>query len=416
MTARAIFYRFQLVNRIFYLSITDLRERNLMFIPEWVGYYPEVENESKEVKTAYAYLENKWKNGDRIDIDNTQSSYLYYYCYKINDECLIKHSQESLIEASEKYKSILRSYGADFPKINYYATLWMMQLSKSIGNREIGEYWLNYYLDHLCNDRKNLNDLGSLLFKDEEEYIPSKYFVDLFPIKSKLSPYGRNFEDEIRQFIEQKLDLIYEDKGINYISLFAKVVDTTKTIPTTDNVDYDDVKDFEQVNSYIFTKDNNKVKSFIKNSENEWRKSNHLPEIGQGWIHESQLFEELRKTFNNQEIQQHARPKFLGQQHYDVYFPEYKIACEYQGDQHFRAVSYFGGENCLKSNQERDERKKRISKINGVTLIEVMPNYNLENLVDKLSKIMMIDTPQACHVDEKDNPSIKDLIKYRNKK
>ena len=60
-----------------------------MFIPQWVGYYPEVENESKEVKIAYAYLENKWKNGDRIDIDNTQSSYLYYYCYKIKTNVLL---------------------------------------------------------------------------------------------------------------------------------------------------------------------------------------------------------------------------------------------------------------------------------------------------------------------------------------
>ena len=171
-----------------------------------------------------------------------------------------------------------------------------------------------------------------------------------------------------------------------------------------------------RVDGYIFTRDMNKIKSFIKDSENEWRKSNHLPEIGKGWIHESQLFEELRKTFKNQKIEQHARPKFLGQQHYDIYFPEYKIACEYQGDQHFKAISYFGGEDSFKSNQERDKRKRRISKINDVILIEVMPNYNLENLVERISRYMNIDIPKVCHIAESDNPSIKDLTKYRNKK
>lgn len=387
-----------------------------MIIPEWTGYFPEVENESDKVKEAYTYLENEWENGNRVDIVDNQSSYLFYYCYRLNDKCLVEHSQESLIETSNKYRNLLKIYGSDFPKINYYATLWMMCLAKSIENNEVREYWLNYYLDHLCNDIKNLNNLGSLLFKGEEEYVPSKYFVDLFPIKSKLSPYGRNFEDEIRQFIEQKIDLIYQNEKINYISLFATVRNASYTIPTTINVDYDDVKDYMRVDGYIFTRDMDKIKSFIKDSENEWRKSNHLPEIGKGWIHESQLFEELRKTFKNQKIEQHARPKFLGQQHYDIYFPEYKIACEYQGDQHFKAISYFGGEDSFKSNQERDKRKRRISKINDVILIEVMPNYNLENLVEQISRYMNIDIPKVCHIDKSDNPSIKDLAKYRNKK
>ena len=101
---------------------------------------------------------------------------------------------------------------------------------------------------------------------------------------------------------------------------------------------------------------------------------------------------------------------------YDIYFPEYKITCEYQGDQHFKAISYFGGEDSFKSNQERDKRKRRISKINDVILIEVMPNYNLENLVEQISRYMNIDISKVCHIDKSDNPSIKDLAKYRNKK
>ena len=32
-----------------------------MIIPEWTGYFPEVENESNKVKEAYTYLENEWE-------------------------------------------------------------------------------------------------------------------------------------------------------------------------------------------------------------------------------------------------------------------------------------------------------------------------------------------------------------------
>ena len=97
-----------------------------MIIPEWTGYFPEVENESDKVKEAYTYLENEWENGNRVDIVDNQSSYLFYYCYRLNDKCLVEHSQESLIETSNKYRNLLKIYGSDFPKINYYATLWMM--------------------------------------------------------------------------------------------------------------------------------------------------------------------------------------------------------------------------------------------------------------------------------------------------
>ncbi|EEI22253.1 hypothetical protein FG166_04090 [Limosilactobacillus fermentum] len=120
----------------------------------------------------------------------------------------------------------------------------------------------------------------------------------------------------------------------------------------------------------------------------------------------------MKKTFYFLEVEQHARPKFLRRQHYDVYFPKYKIACEYQGIQHFKPVSYFGGKTSLESNKERDERKRRISKFNNVKLIEVLPDYNLEHLVNEISDYIGIDTPKIQCIDEKDLPSIDKLNKY----
>lgn len=41
------------------------------------------------------------------------------------------------------------------------------------------------------------------------------------------------------------------------------------------------------------------------------------------------------------------------------FLEKYKIAIEYQGQQHYEAVSLFGGDEGLKYNQERDRRKKK---------------------------------------------------------
>lgn len=61
---------------------------------------------------------------------------------------------------------------------------------------------------------------------------------------------------------------------------------------------------------------------------------------------------------------------WLGKQSYDVYLEKYKIAIEYQGQQHYEAVSLFGGDEGLKYNQERDRRKKKLSEEHGIKLLE----------------------------------------------
>jgi hypothetical protein len=47
-----------------------------------------------------------------------------------------------------------------------------------------------------------------------------------------------------------------------------------------------------------------------------------------------------------------------------VYLPELKIALEYQGEQHFRPIPFFGGEAGFIETQKRDRRKRKKSKDN----------------------------------------------------
>ena len=53
----------------------------------------------------------------------------------------------------------------------------------------------------------------------------------------------------------------------------------------------------------------------------------------------------------------------------DVYLPEYKIAIECQGEQHFMARPVFGGEEALRAQQERDRVKSELCKQHGIQIL-----------------------------------------------
>ena len=58
----------------------------------------------------------------------------------------------------------------------------------------------------------------------------------------------------------------------------------------------------------------------------------------------------------------------------DFYLPKHNIAIECQGEQHFRAVKYFGGEKRLKDAQKCDKLKKSLCEQHGISIHYI--NYN----------------------------------------
>lgn len=106
-----------------------------------------------------------------------------------------------------------------------------------------------------------------------------------------------------------------------------------------------------------------------------------LPKVGEGWISETKLFYQLKDEFSNHVVLQHSKPKWLGRQHFDIYFPFLNIAVEYQGKQHFESVEYFGGHESFKQNQIRDKRKRELAKNNNCELIYVEPGYEIQDII-----------------------------------
>ena len=86
------------------------------------------------------------------------------------------------------------------------------------------------------------------------------------------------------------------------------------------------------------------------------------------WGNEYHLFMIVSKYVKDTYYQYHC--EWLGKQSYDIYLEKYKTAIEYQGQQHYEAIDLFGGEEGLKYNQERDQRKRMLSEAHGVRLLE----------------------------------------------
>lgn len=75
--------------------------------------------------------------------------------------------------------------------------------------------------------------------------------------------------------------------------------------------------------------------------------------------------------------------------YFDFFIPEYNIAIEYQGPQHFKPIDFFGGKEAFREQQTRDKIKREWCKINNIELIEV--NFfqdTLEQLKPLLDQVL----------------------------
>jgi len=106
----------------------------------------------------------------------------------------------------------------------------------------------------------------------------------------------------------------------------------------------------------------------FRDIENYVRRENGYPAIGDSWVNETLLFD-LIKSHYEDAIREYS-PDWLGMQRLDIYIPSLMIAIEYQGEQHYQPISFFGGEEGLEKRRSLDSRKKRLCEENKVTLLE----------------------------------------------
>ncbi len=73
--------------------------------------------------------------------------------------------------------------------------------------------------------------------------------------------------------------------------------------------------------------------------------------------------------------------EWLGKQSLDFYLPQYNIAIECQGEQHFNAIEKFGGEDGLKKRQQLDEQKYNLCEEHNIHILYYSNKKYAENII-----------------------------------
>ena len=121
----------------------------------------------------------------------------------------------------------------------------------------------------------------------------------------------------------------------------------------------------------------------LREIESELRVGKGFNIVG-SFTNESILFTKLKETYKEYNVISQGSPKWLGRQRIDIYFTDLNIGIEYQGDQHFLPISYFGGEEGLKQRIILDSRKEKLCLENNCKLFCVDKNYSFEDLKYKI--------------------------------
>ena len=80
-------------------------------------------------------------------------------------------------------------------------------------------------------------------------------------------------------------------------------------------------------------------------------------------------------------------------QRFDFYLPDYNIAIEYNGKQHYEEVNFFQGS--LKCYQERDKKKRKYCQENNIQLIEIPYYKTKEEIKDIIKNLGSTTIPEG---------------------
>lgn len=85
-------------------------------------------------------------------------------------------------------------------------------------------------------------------------------------------------------------------------------------------------------------------------------------------LSENKLYEYLKGNYNF-DIEKQKKFEWLKGKSLDIFIPDYNIAIEYQGRQHFKPIDYFGGEEAFKKQSKRDVDKYNECKEHNIHLL-----------------------------------------------
>jgi len=108
-----------------------------------------------------------------------------------------------------------------------------------------------------------------------------------------------------------------------------------------------------------------KYADVYKEIEHRLIKQNKLPTQ---WKSEQDLFRVISGIYDDAIF--HYIEDWISPQHIDVFVPQLNCAFEYQGEQHFTGIDFFGGDKVLEKRINLDKKKRKLCIKNKVLLVE----------------------------------------------
>ena len=71
---------------------------------------------------------------------------------------------------------------------------------------------------------------------------------------------------------------------------------------------------------------------------------------------------------------------------FDFYLQNYNTCIEYDGEQHYYPIDYFGGEEGLTKRQQNDEIKNNFCKENNIGLLRIKYDQDIKLVLDNFFK------------------------------
>jgi hypothetical protein len=160
------------------------------------------------------------------------------------------------------------------------------------------------------------------------------------------------------------------------------------------------------------------VKEDRINLENELREYFGYPKIGEKWITETQLYNMVKELLPNYQLLFHYRGKEMEGLELDIFIPDLKLGIEYQGEQHYKAIEPWGGEEGLKQRQFSDARKIKLCENNNYNLVEFscydIIDRNL--IVERIGKFIPIEKISNVDIKVEEQQKNKSKKQKENKK
>lgn len=128
-------------------------------------------------------------------------------------------------------------------------------------------------------------------------------------------------------------------------------------------------------------------------TENRVRLKLGVKPVGKAWVKETLLFNIITGLLQGKEVIHHYRANWLEGLELDIYVPELKLGVEYQGEQHYRAFTHWGGEEAFQRTQERDKKKKKLCRKEKVDLVyfNFKEAISEQLVTEKLSKWLKVE-------------------------